>query len=162
MAYSPELTTLGFVLSPDGRQVLMVHRIGRSDDEQLGKWNGLGGKVEADEDVWSGMARELREEAGIEVVSMRLRGTVSWPGFHRDGSDSLGFIFLVDAWTGQVPASNAEGPLAWQPVARLGELPMWEGDRFFLPHVFDDQLEQFHLVIPYLDGRPQGCSGVLR
>ena len=67
MAYSPELTTLGFVLSPDGRQVLMVHRIGRSDDEQLGKWNGLGGKVEADEDVWSGMARELREEAGIEV-----------------------------------------------------------------------------------------------
>ena len=93
---------------------------------------------------------------------MRLRGTVSWPGFHRDGSDALGFIFLVDAWTGQVPASNAEGPLAWQPVARLGELPMWEGDRFFLPHVFDDQLEQFHLVIPYLDGRPQGCSGVLR
>ena len=32
MAYSPELTTLGFVLSPDGRQVLMVHRISRSDD----------------------------------------------------------------------------------------------------------------------------------
>lgn len=162
MPYTPVLTTLGFVVSSDRSRVLMVHRVGRSDDEQLGKWNGLGGKLERDEDVWSAMTRELREEAGIEVVSMRLRGTVSWPGFHRDGSDALGFIFLVDAWTGEVPASNAEGPLVWQPVARLGELPMWEGDRFFLPHVFDDRLEQFHLVIPYLDGRPQGCSGVLR
>ena len=99
MPYTPVLTTLGFVVSSDRSRVLMVHRVGRSDDEQLGKWNGLGGKLERDEDVWSAMTRELREEAGIEVVSMRLRGTVSWPGFHRDGSDALGFIFLVDAWT---------------------------------------------------------------
>ena len=158
MPYQPELTTLGFILSPDGERVLMVHRIGRADDEQLGKWNGLGGKLERDEDVWTGMARELREEAGIEVVSMRLRGTVSWPGFHRDGSDALGFIFLVDAWTGQVPASNAEGPLAWQPVARLGELPMWEGDRHWLPLVFDDDERAFHGVMPYVDGRPASWS----
>lgn len=162
MRYAPELTTLGFVLSPDGSEVLMVHRVGRSDDEQLGKWNGLGGKLERDEDVWSGMARELREEAGIEVVSMRLRGTVSWPGFHCDGSDVFGFVFVVDAWTGAVPERNAEGPLIWQPVSGLGELPMWEGDRYFLPQVFDVSVTQFHLVIPYADGRPQGWSGVVR
>lgn len=162
MTYTPELTTLGFVLSPDRTRVLMVHRIGRRDDEQLGKWNGLGGKLERDEDVWSGMTRELREEAGIEVASMRLRGTVSWPGFRRDGTDVLGFIFVVDAWAGRVPDHNAEGPLVWQPVDRLAELPMWEGDRFFLPHVFDTGVEQFHLVIPYADGRPLGCSGTVR
>ncbi len=162
MAYAPELTTLGFVLSPDRRCVLMVHRTARPDDEQLGKWNGLGGKLERHEDVWSGMAREIREEAGIDVVAMRLRGTVSWPGFHADGSDVLGFIFVVDEWTGEVPAGNAEGVLAWQPLSGLADLAMWEGDRFFLPQVFDPAVEQFHLVIPYLDGRPQGWSGVVR
>lgn len=162
MAYQPELTTLGFVLSADRTQVLMVHRVGRADDEQLGKWNGLGGKLERDEDVWSGMARELREEAGIEVISMRLRGTVSWPGFHADGSDVLGFIFVVDDWTGLIPQRNAEGPLVWQPVDRLAELPMWAGDRYFLPQVFDPEVTQFHLVIPYQDGEPQGWSGVVR
>lgn len=162
MPYAPELTTLGFVLSPDRTQVLMVHRIARSGDEQLGKWNGLGGKLERDEDVWSGMARELREEAGIAVGSMRLRGTVSWPGFRSDGTDVLGFVFVVDAWSGRVPDRNAEGPLVWQPITRLAELPMWEGDRFFLPHVFDDKVEQFHLVIPYADGRPLGCTGTVR
>lgn len=162
MPYTPEITTLGFVLSPDRERVLMVHRISRSDDEQLGKWNGLGGKVEPDEDIWSGMARELREEANIEVISMRLRGTVSWPGFHADGSDVLGFIFVVDGWTGEIPERNPEGPLVWQPVAGLAELPMWAGDRYFLPQVFDPAVEQFHLVIPYSNGQPQGCTGVVR
>ena len=79
MVYQPDLTTLGFVLSRDRQSVLMVHRIARESDEQLGKWNGLGGKVEPGEDVWSGLARELREEAGIKATSMQLRGTVSWP-----------------------------------------------------------------------------------
>lgn len=159
MSYRPEITTLGFVMSPDGREVLMVHRIARSDDEQLGKWNGLGGKLELAEDVWTGMARELREEANIEVVSMRLRGTVSWPGFHADGSAVLGFVFVVDEWRGEIPDRSPDGPLVWQPIERLVDLPMWPGDRYFLPHVFNPEVRQFHLVIPYLDGEPQGCSG---
>lgn len=95
---TPILTTLGFVMHPDGERVLMVHRIARPGDEQLGKYNGLGGKVEPGEDVVAGMKRELREEARIEVDAMRLRGTVSWPGFGRHGEDHFGFIFLVDSW----------------------------------------------------------------
>ncbi|GAE67625.1 mutator MutT protein [Cutibacterium acnes JCM 18909] len=59
---TPILTTLGFVMHPDGERVLMVHRIARPGDEQLGKYNGLGGKVEPGEDVVAGMKRELREE----------------------------------------------------------------------------------------------------
>ena len=62
---TPILTTLGFVMHPDGERVLMVHRIARPGDEQLGKYNGLGGKVEPGEDVVAGMKRELREEARI-------------------------------------------------------------------------------------------------
>ena len=161
MSYSPELTTLGFVLSPDGQRVLMVHRVARDDDEQLGKWNGLGGKVEPDEDVWTGMAREIREEAGIEVTSMRLRGTVSWPGFHSDGSDVFGFIFLIDGWTGTPRTANEEGPLVWQPISGIGELPMWAGDRYFIPQVFDQEVSQFHLVIPYENGEPVDHHGVV-
>ena len=74
----PILGTLGYVVA--GEHVLLVHR-GRKGDVHAGKWNGLGGKLEADEDVYSCLCRELREEAGIEVTRARLRGTVSWPGF---------------------------------------------------------------------------------
>src|SRR5690606_21171979 len=81
MPYTPIVATLGYVLSPDRSKVLMIHRNARKDDHQLGKYNGLGGKIERDEDVVAGMRREIREEAGIECTSMQLRGTISWPGF---------------------------------------------------------------------------------
>ncbi|MGO4778190.1 NUDIX domain-containing protein, partial [Lysobacter sp. 2RAB21] len=76
MPYTPIVATLGYVISPDGRQVLMVHRNARPDDHQLGKYNGLGGKLEADEDVVAGMRREIFEEAGIDCTAMQLRGTI--------------------------------------------------------------------------------------
>lgn len=158
MPLTPILTTLAFVLHPDGERVLMVHRNARPGDEQLGKYNGLGGKVERDEDVVACLRRELREEAGIEVEAPRLRGTVSWPGFGRHGEDHFGFVFVVDSFTGDVPASNEEGTLSWERIDELDQLPMWEGDRHFLPLVFDEAITQFHGCLPYQDGRPTGWS----
>lgn len=168
---TPIVGTLAYVLSPDGTHVLLVHRNARAHDEHLGKWNGLGGKVEADEDVLSSVRRELREEACIEVTACTLRGTVLWPGFGANGEDWLGFVFLVGAWAGTVPPRNDEGDLAWVPLERLlrachddptvrdaAALPMWEGDRFFLPLVFDDDPRPFHGLMPYALGRPTGWS----
>jgi 8-oxo-dGTP diphosphatase len=152
--YTPILATLGYVFSPDRRRVLMVHRNARPGDAHLGKYNGLGGKLDPGEDVVAGMRRELREEAGIECDALDLAGTVSWPGFGPGGEDWFGFIFRVFAFHGTPPAANAEGTLEWVEVARVGELPLWEGDRHFLPFVFDATLPQFHGVMPYQDGRP--------
>jgi 8-oxo-dGTP diphosphatase len=36
------------------------------------------------------------------------------------------------------------------------ELPMWDGDRYFLPLVFDPSVGQFHGVIPYDGGHSVG------
>lgn len=155
---TPILTTLAFVRHPDGERVLMCHRIARSDDEQHGKYNGLGGKVEPGEDVWSGMVRELDEEAQITPTAMRLRGTISWPGFGSDGSDHFGFLFVVDAFDGTPPESNEEGVLTWERIDELSSLDMWEGDRHFLPLMFDESVAQFHAVLPYEAGRPTSFS----
>ncbi|AOH36710.1 NUDIX hydrolase [Luteimonas sp. JM171] len=155
MPYTPIVATLGYVLSADGREVLMVHRNARGDDQHLGKYNGLGGKLEPDEDVVAGMRREIHEEAGIECVDMRLRGTISWPGFGKAGEDWLGFVFVIDGWSGTPLTSNPEGTLEWVPVGKILELPLWEGDRHFLPLVFDDDPRAFHGVMPYRNGRMQ-------
>lgn len=150
MPYTPELTTLGYVVDAARERVLLVHRIARESDEQLGKYNGLGGKLEPGEDVVAGMRRELREEAGIEATRLELRGTVNWPGFN--GRDVLGFVFLITDFTGEIPESNEEGTLGWHDVATVMELPMWDGDRHFVPLVFDRSIAQFHGVIPYDGG----------
>ena len=153
MPYTPILATLGYVLSEDRRKVLLVHRNARADDQHLGKYNGLGGKLEADEDVVAGMRREIREEAGIECDALELRGTISWPGFGKQGEDWLGFIFLVTAFEGRPFERNPEGTLEWVPLDALHTLPMWEGDREFLPLVFDGGPRPFHGVMPYKNGR---------
>ena len=64
-------------------------------------------------------------------------------------------------------SSNDEGSLVWVELDRLlqacaldaktraeADLPMWEGDRHFLPLVFDGDERQFHGSMPYDGDRP--------
>jgi 8-oxo-dGTP diphosphatase len=158
MPYTPIIGTLGYVMSLDGTRVLLIHRNARPNDAHLGKYNGLGGKMQADEDVVACMRREIREEAGIECVELRLRGTISWPGFGPKGEDWLGFIFVIDRFTGTPLERNAEGELSWVPVKDIMSLPLWDGDRHFLPLVFDTDPRAFHGVMPYAGGRALSWS----
>src|SRR5437879_5259791 len=108
MPYTPILATLGYLLSPDGRQVLLIHRNRRSEDPHFGKYNGVGGKLNRDEDVVACLRREVREEAGLECESIVFCGTISWPGFGKQGEDWFGFIFRIERWSGQPRPNNEE------------------------------------------------------
>jgi 8-oxo-dGTP diphosphatase len=158
MPYTPILATLGYILSPDGQRVLLIHRNTRPDDPHFGKYNGLGGKLDPGEDVAACLRREVREESGLECEVLLLRGTVSWPGFGKHGEDWFGFIFRVDRFRGEPYPGNAEGTLEWVEIERVPELPLWEGDRHFLSLVFEYTQRQFHGVMPYRDGRPVSWS----
>ncbi len=158
MPYTPVLATLGYLFSADGQQVLLIHRNSRAGDPHIGKYNGLGGKLDAAEDVVTCMRREIREEAGLQCDELRLRGTISWPGFGKHGEDWFGFIFRIDRWHGEPLTDNPEGSLEWVDVARVLSLPLWEGDHHFLPLIFDESGKQFHGVMPYRDGRPVSWS----
>lgn len=158
MPYTPILATLGYVFSPDGASVLMIHRNSRPGDLHLGKYNGLGGKLDRGEDVVSGMRREIQEEAGIECHELELAGTISWPGFGRNGEDWFGFIFRVLQFSGIPFEANPEGALEWVEIGRVQTLPLWEGDQFFLPLVLDRKAPQFHGVMPYANGKPLSWS----
>jgi 8-oxo-dGTP pyrophosphatase MutT (NUDIX family) len=59
------LTASAFVLSPDGRRVLLLHH------RKLGRWLQPGGHAEAGESAGEEIAlREAREETGIENLSV--------------------------------------------------------------------------------------------
>lgn len=171
MAFTPIVGTLIYLLDPDRDAILMIRRDARPDDDHYGKVNGLGGKLEADESVMSSLRREVREEAGVELMSVALRGTVTWSNFGPRREQWLGFVFLADAWTGTPFESNPEGSLEWVPRARLldacdpdpntqqkADLPMWAGDRHFVPLVFDDEPGVFHGTMPYDGDTPISWS----
>ncbi|MDR0994249.1 MAG: 8-oxo-dGTP diphosphatase [Verrucomicrobiota bacterium] len=160
MNYCPILSTLGFILSPERKRILMVHRISRKTDDQFGKFNGLGGRVEREEDVATAMKREIREESGLECRKMSLRGTINWTGFGPNGEDWLAFIFLIEQTEGTAFTENEEGPLEWVEIEKIPDLPMWEGDRYFIPLVLDADPRPFHGFMPYKNGHPVDWSFV--
>jgi 8-oxo-dGTP diphosphatase len=152
--YTPIVATLGYILSPDRKKTLLVHRNKRKDDQHLGKYNGLGGKMEPEEDIFQCLTREIYEEAGIRCIDAVLRGTINWTGFGPQGENWFGFIYRIDRFEGEPKKTNEEGELAWVDIDRLLELPMWEGDKYFLPLVFDDDPRIFHGYMPYENARP--------
>ena len=80
---------------------------------------------------------------------MTLRGTLCWADFGPKKQDWLAFVFLIDGFTGTPIVENEEGSLHWVPLEAISELPMWQGDKLFLPLVFDGDPRTFHGFMRY-------------
>jgi 8-oxo-dGTP diphosphatase/2-hydroxy-dATP diphosphatase len=95
-----------------------------------GRWNGLGGKVEAGESVEEAAKRECREEAGVEVAALERRGILH---FITEG-DPVRMevhVFLATAWAG-APVETEERP-EWHALDALPFDAMWPDDRHWFP-----------------------------
>ncbi len=124
------LATLCYV-KKDG-QTLMLHRTKRPDDIHAGKWNGLGGKLEAGESPEECVIREVLEESGLQITGPQLKGLLMFPGFK--GQDWYVFVFSAEEFSGRLK-ENEEGYLQWIPDPELEALPLWPSDHIFLPWI---------------------------
>lgn len=124
-------------------QTLMLHRnaADRPGDYHAGKWNGLGGKLDADEAPFAAAAREIREECGLTLTEneLQLLGILQFPNFKaHKAEDWMVFVFTAALEQRDLTALRTTGPegdLHWIPDAELLSLNLWEGDRHFLPWV---------------------------
>ena len=116
------LATLCYV-KKDGK-TLMLHRVKKAEDLHEGKWNGLGGKLEAGETPEECVIREVREESGLSVRKPKLKGILTFPGF--DGErDWYVYVFEARDFSGRLTECD-EGRLEWVEDARLTGLDLWE------------------------------------
>lgn len=116
-------------LKRDGK-TLMLLRNKKQNDYHEGKWNGLGGKFNPGESPEDCAKREVEEESGLILKSMRLKGIICFPKF--DGvKDWIVFIYISSDFEGQLKDSP-EGKLEWIDDDKLPDLNLWEGDKIFL------------------------------
>jgi 8-oxo-dGTP pyrophosphatase MutT (NUDIX family) len=96
-----------------------------------GRWNGFGGKVDANETIEQGARRELREEAGIGTVAVERRGKLT---FHFEG-DPVALevhVFRVRGHTGE-PSESEEMEPRWFSEDLIPYDDMWPDDKYWFP-----------------------------
>ena len=141
-----KLATLCYVKQND--KTLMIFRNKKKNDYHEGKYNGLGGKFEPGESPEECAKREILEESGLIAEHLDLKGTITFPLF--DGKDDwYVFLFIIDKFSGEL-IDSPEGRLEWIDNAKLLELPLWDGDKVFLPWL--DKPEFFSAKFNYSDG----------
>ncbi len=135
MTMKPQLATLCYLIKDN--KTLMIYRNKKQNDYHEGKWNGLGGKFEAGETPEECAIREVKEESGLLMKNPRMHGFITFPMF--DGvKDWYVFLFTATEFDGELIDSN-EGRLEWIPNEKLTELNLWEGDKIFIPWLFQEK-----------------------
>lgn len=132
-----------------GGRTLMLHRNKKEGDAHRGKWNGLGGKLYPGESPDECVVREVREESGLNILDAHLRGVLTFPAF-KDGEDWLVFVYTASRFEGDI-GDCPEGTLGWVEDAKITDLPLWEGDRVFLPWLEGKRF--FSAKFVYRDGK---------
>ena len=122
---------VGILIDPQGR-VLVTRRAPKT--HQGGLWEFPGGKVEPGETVSGALARELKEELGVAVLTSKPFMTLQHDYVDKQVCLS---VYTVTSWRGE--PSGIEGqPLAWQRPADLIDWPFPAANQPILERLLGD------------------------
>ena len=138
-----KLTTLCYI--QDDAHVLMLHRNTKDNDENQGKWIGVGGHLEEGESPDECILREISEETDLQVTDLHLRGIITF--ILPKWGNELTFLYTAKASRDITPICD-EGTLKWIPLDEIMELELWEGDRIMLNNLFE-RSDVFSLKLIY-------------
>lgn len=125
---------------------LMLYRNAKKNDVNHGKWIGIGGKKEKHESFEECARREVKEETGFTVSSLRYEGEVY---FYQNGEWTEYIrVYIVHDFSGtEIPCN--EGLLSWIEEKKVASLALWEGDRVFLKRMMENERIPFSLSFYY-------------
>lgn len=125
---------------------LMLHRNKKANDENGGKWIGVGGKFEEGETPEECVKREVFEETGLELNSFKYRGIVTFVSDIYETEKM--HLFTATSPSLKIKECD-EGEFGWIPKNELMSLNMWEGDKIFLDLIASDDEPFFFLELTY-------------
>ncbi len=97
------------------------------------RYNGLGGHIERDEDPASGALREIEEESGLAVHSLRLCSIHNIDAGGQTGI--LLFVYTAISDSRDFIDASAEGKLEWVPLDTVWQLDLVEDLPQLLPRI---------------------------
>jgi len=123
MTNSSPIPCVGAVIWNARSEVLLVKR---ARPPRVGEWSLPGGKVEAGETLHRALAREVREEAGLEIEILRLIDIVE---LKEDGRHYMLNDFTARHVSGDARAGSDAADLRWVSPAALDNYALWPETR---------------------------------
>lgn len=98
-----------------------------------GRWNGVGGKLEANETLDEALIRECQEEIGVTPSSYRQVAELDfYGGSVEEGWRMYVYAYLCDTWEGE-PTESEEMAPKWYKIRDIPYADMWQDDEHWLP-----------------------------
>lgn len=114
---------------------LMLHRTKKQNDINKEKWLGIGGKFQDKESPEDCIIREVKEETGLTLNSVSLRGILTF--INTICETEYIYVFTSNDFTGKLIECN-EGELQWVDKDKVTSLNLWEGDKIFIEKIKED------------------------
>lgn len=103
----------------------------------VGRWNGVGGKLEPGETIEEALVRECQEEINVTPFDCEQMALLNFEEFVEGEKRQMAVhVFVANAWEGE-PEESEEMRPEWFPVQDLPLDTMWPDDEFWLPQVLE-------------------------
>ena len=104
----------------------------------IGKWNGIGGKVEGTETIEEAAVRELYEEIKVRanITDLEKVGNIKFYFNDKPDWNQRMHIYFINQWQGDPEESEEMAP-KWYKKNQLPYESMWIDDPHWLPKVLE-------------------------
>ena len=126
-------------------EMLMLFRNKKKVDINKGKWIGVGGHIESGETPDAAMRREFFEETNAKLINMKSVANVV---FKFKNDVELMHVYTSYTYEGDINFDCNEGTLKWINISELSNIPMWEGDKYFIKPILNKE-SFFELLLEY-------------
>lgn len=105
----------------------------------VGKYNGVGGKLEKNETPEQAMIREAKEEIDVVPIQYEKRGIITFLEYVNEEQTLLTFhLYVATSWEG-IPKETEEMQPAWFSLDAIPYENMFSDDQYWLPFILENK-----------------------